>query len=62
GTAIVMQALLTVPSEDARPKERNSALERARAFLVEAMDHLGMAHVFSENYDVRGWECTPSIL
>ena len=31
GTAIVMQALLTVPSEDARPKERNSALERARA-------------------------------
>ena len=55
GTAIVMQALLTVPSEDARPKERNSALERARAFLVEAMDHPGMAHVFSETYDVRGW-------
>ena len=55
GTAIVMQALLTVPSEDVRPKERNSALERARAFLVEAMDHPGMAHVFSETYDVRGW-------
>ena len=55
GTAIVMQALLTVPAEDARAKDRNLAMERARAFLVEAMDHPGMAHIFSETYDVRGW-------
>ncbi|MEL7073230.1 MAG: hypothetical protein AAGK34_04290 [Planctomycetota bacterium] len=55
GTAIVMQALLTLPADDVRAKDRNAAMERARSFLVEAMDHPGMAHVFSETYDVRGW-------
>ena len=48
GTAIVMQALLTLPPDDVRAKDRNAAMERARSFLVEAMDHPGMAHVFSE--------------
>lgn len=55
GTAIVMQALDTVPADGPRAKDRTKAIERSRLFLVQAMQHSGMAHVFSETYDVRGW-------
>ena len=55
GTAIVVRALRTMSKEGPRSEDRSAAVERARAFLVEAMGHSEMTHVFSSTYDVRGW-------
>ncbi len=54
GTSIVARALLEVPGwkDDTA---RQEAVARAFQFVIEGLDHDGMAAGFNGAYDVRGW-------
>ena len=54
GTSIVGNALLRVPGCD-NDEQRRTALERARAFVVESTSHANMNPKYGGGYDVRGW-------
>jgi hypothetical protein len=52
GTSIAAMGLLRAPDMD---DPRLAAIERARAFVVDATDNPNMSPEFDGGYDVRGW-------
>ncbi|MCH2161042.1 MAG: hypothetical protein MK085_04125 [Phycisphaerales bacterium] len=62
GTSIAGMSLLRLPNvttqddvEDAEAAKARAALERARAFVVEATGDSSLKHDYPGGYDVRGW-------